>query len=316
MAGTNPATALYKVFVGSFGSWYGFKETVTKTIPLLLTGTGLVIAFRARFWNIGAEGQVLFGAIGATWVALKVAPSLPLMFLGGFIAGGLWGLLCAWLRTRYGINEVISSLMLNYIAAELVQYLIYGPWKGKSQFGMPYTDDFPASATLPCLYGSRVHYPTLILALLAMGAAWVFLRRTTWGFEIRVVGENPDAARYAGIQSGRTFALVMLLSGGLAGLAGVGEVAGIHHHLTYPWAISSNVGYTAIIVAWLARLEPPLVLLSGLFFGGILVGGDVIQTSLGLPFAAVNVFNAVILLFLIMGDFFREHRVRWQGGVA
>ncbi len=312
----DPFFALGKIFIGSFGSLYGFKETVTKAIPLLLIGTGLSLAFRGKFWNIGAEGQLLAGAMVATWIALNIGPTssrfvvLPLMFIGGFIGGGLFGLLPAIFKIKFRINEIISTLMLNYIIAEFIQYLIVGPWKGETQFGFPYTDDFAESAMIRLIPGSRIHTATLVVALLAVVLLTVLLYKTRAGYEIRVSGENPEAARYAGINFFKSAMLVMLISGGLAGVAGVGEVAGVHYHLSYPNAISSGYGFTAIIVAWLARLNPAFVPISTLFFAGILVGGDAIQISLGLPAATVNIVNGVLLFSLITGDFFLKNRVR------
>lgn len=311
----DPFFAMRKIFGGSFGSLYGFKETVTKAIPLLLIGTGLSLAFRGKFWNIGAEGQLLAGAMIATWVALKLGPTasrhivIPLMFLGGFLGGGLLGLLPAIFKIKFRINEIISTLMLNYIVAEFIQYLIVGPWKGETQFGFPYTDDFAEAAKLRLISASRIHYATLIIAVVAVVLLTIMLYKTRTGYEIRVSGENPDAARYAGINFFRSALLMMLISGGLAGLAGVGEVAGIHYHLSYPYTISSGYGFTAIIVAWLARLNPAFVPFSALFFSGILVGGDAIQISLGLPAATVNIVNGVLLFSLITGEFFLRNRV-------
>ncbi len=315
---SSPLVALQKIFMGSFGSMYGLKETITKAIPLLLIATGLTVAFRARCWNIGAEGQLLLGAIGATWIALRWGPDfsaviiVPAMMLSGFIFGALWGLIPALLKSKLGINETIVTLMMNYIAAELVQYLVYGPWKGKTQWGFPYTDRFPPSAVLAHLPGTRIHWMTLLIGLIMIVATWLLMTKTRWGFEAKVAGENPSAAKYAGISLTRTFLLVMIWSGGLAGLAGVGEVAGIHRYLTYPWSISSGYGFTAIIVAWLARLNPLAVIVSAFFFAGILVGGDAIQTSMGLPFATVNIFNGMLLLSLLAGTHLSEYRFVWR----
>ena len=314
--GNNPFFAFAKIFGGSFGSLYGIKETITKAIPLLLVGGGLALAFRAKFWNIGAEGQLLMGAIFATWVGLNWGPHLPapviipLMFLAGFIGGGLWGLIPALLKIKFAINEVISTLMLNYVCAEFFTLLIVGPWKGKSKFGFPYTDDLPLSATLGLIPGSRIHYVTLIVAVAALLILAGLVYKTRFGYELRVIGENPEAARYAGIDFFKTTLIIMVISGGMAGLAGVGEAAGIHRHLSYPANISAGYGYTGIIVAWLARLNPVYVLASGIFYAGILVGGDAIQIDLGLPAATVQVFNGILLIFLIMGDFFLKHKVR------
>lgn len=318
LSGANPLYAIGKIFTGSFGSIYGLKETVTKAIPLILIGGGLTVAFRAKFWNIGAESQLLMGAIFGTWVGLNWGPSLPapvivpLMFAAGFLGGALWGVVPAVLKIRFAINEVISTLMLNYICAEFLTMLITGPWKGKTKFGFPYTDDLPASAVLGLIPGSRIHWVTLLVAVVSVVVLGIAIYKTRFGYEVRVIGENPDAARYAGIDFFRTTVIIMLISGGVAGLAGVGEVAGIHHYLSYPASISSGYGFTAIIVAWLAKLNPAYVLFSGLFFAGILVGGDAIQISLGLPAATVHVFNGTLLVFLIMGDFFLHHKVGFK----
>jgi ABC-type uncharacterized transport system permease subunit len=312
----NPLFAFKEILLRSFGSPYGLKETVTKAIPLILIGAGLTLAFRARFWNIGAESQLLLGAMAATWVGLAwggklpAAAVLPLMFLAGFLAGAAWGLIPAVLKARFAVNEVISTLMLNYVAAELLTLLITGPWRGPSQRGFPYTEPLAAAAKLPLVPGTRIHYLTLAVALGAAALLYLAVRATKFGYELRVIGENPEAGRYAGIDFLRTTVVIMILSGGLAGLAGVGEVAGIHHRLTYPGVVSAGYGFTAIIVAWLAKLNPLGAVVSGLLFAGILVGGDAIQISLGLPAATVQVFNGVLLFFLITGDFFLTRRVR------
>ena len=316
LAGANPVHAIIEIFQGSFGSAYGIQETITKAIPLVLIGTGLTLAFRAKFWNIGAEGQLLMGAVFSTWVGLNFGETLPpyaivpLMFLAGFIGGGLWGIIPAILKIKYSINEVISTLMLNYICAEFLTMLIVGPWKGKTRFGFPGTDNLPDAATLGVIGYSRIHYATLVLALICALVLWVVVYKTRFGYEARVVGENPDAGKYAGIDFFKTTLVLMAISGGLAGLAGVGEVAGIHHYLGYPAAISSGYGFTAIIVAWLAKLNPLYAIVSGLFFAGILVGGDAIQISLGLPAATVEIVNGILLIFLIMGDYFLHHKIK------
>jgi simple sugar transport system permease protein len=316
--GVNPLYALAKIFSGSFGSLYGIKETITKAIPLILVGGGLALAFRAKFWNIGAESQLLMGAIFGTWVGLNWGPHLPpaiivpLMFLSGFIGGALWGLIPAILKIKFSINEVISTLMLNYICNQFITLLIVGPWRGKTKHGFPYTDDLPASATLSVLPGSRIHYATLLVAIATVIVLGMLIYKTRFGYEVRVIGENPDAAKYSGIDFFKTTLIIMAISGGAAGLAGVGEAAGIHHYLSYPESISSGYGYTAIIVAWLAKLNPVYVILSALFFAGILVGGDAIQISLGLPAATVQIFNGTLLVFMIMGDFFLKNQVTFQ----
>jgi len=319
LRGINPFFALYKIIFSSFGSLYGIKETITKAIPLMLCGIGLTIAFKGKFWNIGAEGQLLIGAVLATWVGLFIGKNLPsiilipLMFLAGFVGGGLVALIPALLKVRFNTNEVISTLMLNYIIEQYVQYLVYGPWKGKTQYGFPYTDNLPPNALLPIIKGSRIHYPTLIIAIILSILIFFLLFRTKLGYEIRVIGENPLSAKYAGIDYVKVILIMMFLSGGIAALAGVGEIAGIHKHLTYPSQISSGYGFTAIIVAWLAQLNPLLVIVTSLFFGGILVGGDVIQTSFGFPFATINIFNGLMLVFISIGYFLIEYKVSFKG---
>lgn len=320
LSGVNPALAIFSIFKGSFGSWYGIKETVTKAIPLILIGSGLALAYKAKFWNIGAESQLLVGAIFSTWVGLNWGPHLPaivlvpLMFLSAFIGGALWGIVPAVLKIRFGINEVISTLMLNYIAAEFVKFLVVGPWKGASKGGYPYTDDLPAAAILRQFPLSRISPVLLIVAVAgALILGWL-VYRSRFGYEIRVIGENTHAARYSGINFFRTLVVLMAISGGMAGLAGAGELMSIHHYLSYPDSLSAGYGFTAIIVAWLARLNPSFTIISGLFFAGIIVGGDAIQISMGMPAATVDVFNGMILVFLIMGDFFISHRVRIRRG--
>ncbi|MDQ1269644.1 MAG: transporter permease, partial [Thermodesulfobacteriota bacterium] len=201
-------------------------------------------------------------------------------------------------------------LMLNYICAEFLTMLIVGPWKGKTRFGFPGTDALPDAAILGVMPGSRIHYATLILAIACTAGRCVLIYRTRFGYEARVVGENPDAGKYAGINFLKTSLILMAVSGGVAGFAGVGEVAGIHHYLGYPASVSSGYGFTAIIVAWLAKLNPLFAIVSGLFFAGIIVGGDAIQISLGLPAATVEIVNGILLIFLIMGDFFLYNKIQ------
>jgi len=311
--GVSPIRAYQLILRGSLGSRFGLTETVRRAIPLLLCGVGLTVAFRALFWNIGAEGQLLLGAVAAAGVALFTGlPDqllLPAMFIGGFIGGAAWGLIPAILKVKLGVNDVITTLMMNYIAIYIVEWLIHGPWKGPSMRGFAYTDTFPRAAWLPTIYGTRIHWPTLVLGLVLAALMYILVTRTRSGFEIRVIGENPDAARFAGINPLKTTLLVMLISGGFAGLAGVGEVAGIHQRLLGPSHISMGYGYTAIIVAWLARRNPLAVIVTSFLFGVIMTGGDVIRVSLGLPFQLINVFNGLILFFLIGSEILLRYRI-------
>lgn len=292
----------------------GLADVGRKTIPLLFIGVGLVVAFRAQFWNIGAEGQLLAGAAASAGVALFSGfPGpwlLPVMFVAGGLAGALWGLLPTVLKVRLQVNEVITTLMMNYIALYLVQWLIHGPWKGKSMLGFAYTDIFPDAAWLPLLAGTRLPWPTAIMALILAGCTAWLLSHTVLGYEMRVLGESPDAARYAGISATRTTLLVMLLSGGAAGLAGVGEVAGIHHKLLDPSQISLGYGYTAIIVAWLARGNPLAAILTAGLIGFVFASGDVAKVALRMPVQVVGVMNGLLLLFLISSERLLSYRLR------
>jgi len=311
--GVNPWHAYARIFIGAFGSWHGLSETLTKAIPLLLCGLGLTVAFRANFWNIGAEGQLLLGAFAATGVALFLPLQdpyfIPLMIMAGFLAGAAWAVITAIFKGKFGANEVVTTLMMNYIAIELGKFLVTGPWKGPTQHGFPYTDVFPASAQLPIIEGTRIHYPTLIFGLVAAVLLHIMIKETKLGYEIRVIGDNPHAAKYAGMSYTRTALFIMIISGGLAGIAGVGEVAGVNHLLRPPLQISQGYGYTAIIVAWIAMRNPLAAIASSIFMGSLLVGGDIFQTSLGLPFQTVNVFNGLILFFVIMGLVLRYYKI-------
>jgi ABC-type uncharacterized transport system permease subunit len=303
------------MFKGAFGSAYGLSETVVKAIPLLLAGLGVAIAFKMLLWNIGAEGQLYMGAFAASYIALfhPDLPSyimLPAMLVAGMLAGGLWALLTALPRALLGVNEVIISLMLNYVAILWVDYLVYGPWKDPQGFNFPLTAPFPESAILPVLGESRIHLG-LVFGLIAAALLFLLLNRTRWGYEIRVIGESARAARYAGMNIVRNIMLVMFLSGALAGLAGFCEVAGITHRLQH--GISPGYGYTAIIIAWLAKLHPGAVVLVSFLFGGLLVGGYTIQT-MGLPAATVSMLQGAILFFLLGGEILNRYRIRLRIG--
>lgn len=314
--GANPINAFRALFSGAFGGLYEISETVRRATPLLLAGVGLVIAFKAKFWNIGAEGQLLLGAMAASWVALfSPIPDpliIPAMFFFGFLAGAAWGLIPAFLKSKLGINDVITTLMMNYVAINLILFLVQGPWKGEKQWGFPYTDEFPSAARLPTLGNTNVHWITLVIGVLAAVLIYFLINRTTPGFEIRVLGSSPAAGRFAGMSYVKSTLLVMFISGGMAGMAGVGEVAGIHHKLMNPAELSLGYGYTAIIVAWLARKNPLSVIVTSLFFGAIFAGGNAIKVSLGLPFQITDVFNGLILFFLIGSEILMSYKIEWR----
>lgn len=314
--GISPVKAYIEIFIETVGNVYGLTLIIWQSIPLLLCGVGLLLAFKASFWNIGAEGQLLMGAVSATWVALFSGfPDylmIPMIFIFGFAGGALWGLLSTVFKARFRINEVITTLMMNYIAMNIVLFLIHGPWKGEEMRGFAYTNSFPEAATLPVIGYTYIHWPTLAAGLVLAGIVYVIVTRTKLGFEVKVIGRSRQAARYAGISYFRTIFRVMIISGGAAGLAGAGEVAGVHQMLRHPDQISLGYGYTAIIVAWLARGNPLIVILTSFLFGIIYVAGDVVQLSFGLPFQIINVFTGLILFFLIAGESLVHNKISWK----
>jgi ABC-type uncharacterized transport system permease subunit len=312
LAGENPLTVYQAMITGALGDWNGVAETLVKTTPLLLAGLGVAVAFRMQLWNIGAEGQLYLGAIFATGVALFVLPSapgwvlVPAMIAGGLLGGALWGLIPGALRAFFGASEIITSLMLNYVAILFSEYLVHGPWRDPQAFGFPGTPPLPDAGWLPQWGTTRVHLG-LLFGLVAAMLLWVMLRRTRLGYEIGVMGENPRAALYAGMPTRRTILLVMALSGALAGLAGMSEVAGIGHQLQRN--LSPGYGYAAIIVAWLARLHPFGAILVAFLLAALTVGGDRLQMSLGLPAAIAPMLQGTILFFLLGGDVLTRYRL-------
>jgi simple sugar transport system permease protein len=314
--GENPFEVYRVMLNGAFGGTNALAETLVKATPLLLTGLGVAVAFRMQLWNIGAEGQFYFGAIFATGTALFVLPNAPAMVLipamvvAGLLGGAVWGFIPGVLRGYLGANETITSLLLNYVAILFSDYLIHGPWKNPMGFGFPGTKSFPAAAWLPHWGTTRVHLG-LVFGLIAAVALWIVLRRTRWGYEVSVMGENPRAARYAGMSTARTIMLVMVLSGALAGLAGMSEVAGIGHQLQRN--LSPGYGYTAIIVAWLGRLNPFGIIVVAFLLAGLMVGGDQLQMTLQLPAAIAPMLQGTILFFLLGGEMLTRYRVIWRG---
>ena len=309
--GIDPAETYLRMWQGAFGSSYAISETLVKAIPLMLLGLGLSLAFRMKLWNIGAEGQLYMGAFAASGIALFYGdlPSLillPVMALASFVAGGIWGLIPGTLRAFWDVNETITTLMLNYVAIFFVESFIFGPWKDPASMGFPLSPRFSPQAYLPSIGDSRVHIG-LLVALLVAVLLYFLLNYTKWGYEIKVVGESHASARYTGINVVKNIMLVMLISGGIAGLAGMIEVSGITHRLQQ--GISPGYGFTAIIVAWLARLNPFAMIMVAILFGALLVGGFGLQIF-GLPFSTVQMLQGAILFFLLGGEIFTKYRLQ------
>jgi simple sugar transport system permease protein len=315
--GGNPIASYLHILNASFGSVGVLSDTLVKATPLILTGLACALAFRMRLWNIGAEGQFLLGAWGASAVVLfPLVPAgtpgiilIPLMMVAGMVAGGLWGLIPGLLRARLAVNEIIVTLMLNYIALFWIQFWVFGPW---SESGFQQSKTFPDEAWLPKLsdfassvpaFGGLTVHLGLVFGLVAAGLLWVFLERSRWGYEIRLIGDSPRAARYAGIDIAKRLIIVFAISGALAGLAGMSEVGGAVHRLQD--RISPGYGFTAVIVAYLAKFQPGRVVVAAILFGALILAGREIQPS-GVP----AMIQGIILFTLIVADVLVRYRIR------
>ena len=312
--GFDPVRALHAFFIAPLTSVRGLGELVVKATPLVLCAVGLAIGFRANVWNIGAEGQLTLGAITGGGLALAFYGEggwwlLPLMVIGGAVGGAVWAAVPAFLRLRFNASEILTSLMLNYVALLLLNYLVHGPYRDPDGFAFPESRLFEADAVLPILWsGTRVHLGALF-ALFAVAGGWLLIARTFIGFQIKVIGLTPAAAGYAGFDQKRIVWLALLLSGALAGIAGMGEVAGPIGQVTA--SISPGYGYTAIIVAFLGRLHPVGILLAALLMALSFIGGEAAQIAMGLPKAITGVFQGMLLFFLLASDVLIRYRVRF-----
>ncbi|NBB91118.1 MAG: ABC transporter permease [Spirochaetes bacterium] len=310
--GASAAETYIAMFRGAFGSWRALQETLLKSTPLMLASLGVSVAFRIRFWNIGAEGQLVWGGVGAAAVGLFGAPYipaallLPAVLLAGMAAGALWGAIPAALNAHWGVDETLTTLMLNYVAILSAEYLYYGPWRDPEGYGFPGTAALAEAAWLPRISG-RLHAGIIIALALAV-LLWVLFRYSRWGFTTSIVGKNRLAARVQGIGLERTIVVVLLLSGALSGLAGATEVAGVSRRLQEGLAV--GYGYTAIIVAWLSSLNPLVVVPGSVLMAGLLVGGDQVQMVMRLPASVGEVIQGMILFPLLAGALFTEHRIR------
>lgn len=316
LGGGEPWKAYAHIARYSFGSVGVLSDTMVKAIPLMLVGLACSLAFRMKLWNIGAEGQFYLGAFGASMIVLL--PVLPedapkwlfiiTMIISGMLFGALWGFIPGFLKAKYNVNEIISTLMMNYIAIEWNNYFIYAVW---SEGGFQMSRMFQRNAwlprfsdlgkTIPFFRGLTTHMG-LLFAIIAAVILWWILAKSQWGYEIRLIGDNPRAAEYAGVSIKKNVVLVMMLSGALAGLAGMSEITGVVHRLQ--GAISPGYGYTGIIIAWLAKLNPLAVILVSILFGALILAGREVQPS-GIP----TLIQGVIIVALIASDYFLRNRV-------
>jgi simple sugar transport system permease protein len=317
VVGGDPVATYAHIANVAFGSLGGITDTLAKATPLIFVGLACSLAFRMKLWNIGAEGQFFIGAWAASAVVLipllpaTASPILfiPAMMIAGMLGGAAWGFIPGFLKARYKVNEVITTLMMNYIAVAWNNFFIFAVW---SEGGFQMSPMFPRTAWLPRLsdlasqikeFRGLTLHGGFIIALIAAVVVWFILNRSKWGYEIRLIGDNPKAAEYAGIPIKRNIILVMMASGALAGLAGMSEISGVVHRLQ--GAISPGYGFTGIIIAWLAKLNPFAVIIVSVFFGALLLAGREIQPS-GIP----KMMQGIVLVCLIASDFFVRYRVR------
>ena len=314
LMGRPPGLTVYTFLVTPLINTGGFEALVVKAAPLIMMGVGLSLAYKANVWNIGTDGQFTIGAIcgGGVALALPDAPALvvfPLVLLAGMIGGALNGGLVAWLRIKFNANEILTSLMFAYISQYLLVYLVTGPWRDPMGFGFPQTAMFSDEALAPKLVeNTNVHLGILLAPLIAV-ALWFMLDKSLLGFQFRVLGQATRAAKFAGFSENKLVWIAMLISGGLAGLAGVFEVTGTLGQLTTN--ISPGYGYTAIIVAFLGRLSPIGVIPAGLLLALTYLGGDAAQINLGLPNAVTGIFQGILLFYLLGCDLLLLNRFRW-----
>jgi ABC-type uncharacterized transport system permease subunit len=316
ISGASIVDAYTIMLSGALGSQLNVTETLVRAAPMIFTGLAVAVAFRAKFWNIGAEGQLMAGAVAAALVGAYPMPgslAIVLMALAGAAAGGLVALVPALLRVKLKVDDVVSSLLLNSVVAYAVMAAIEGPWKDPFS-GYPISPPIEDSAGLPRLIeGTRLHLGVLA-AFVAAGLVWFLMSRTTLGFRIRVVGENAEAARYGGIAVGRVIVVTALISGALAGLAGVGEVGGVHFQVMSD--LSPGYGYSGIVIAMLARLNPLGVVPAAIFLAIVMTGAEAMSRATGVPVFLADVIQGTALLAMLVALLFTGYRLRRVRGVA
>lgn len=311
-----PVLEAYGVMIqGAFGSRFAVAETLSRATPLVLTGLAATVAFRAKLWNIGAEGQLYLGALAAAALGsgaldLPGWALLPLILAAGALAGGLWMLGPTLLKTRFGVDEVVTTLLLNFVVLLFVSMMLEGPMKDPMGMGWPQSAPILDAAALPKLIPRTRIHAGLVIAVVTAILVWLMLARTTWGFEMRATGANPSAARFAGMPVGKVMLRVGLISGALAGLAGVGEVAGLKGYLTQD--LSPGYGYAGIVVAMLAQLHALGVLLAALFVAAVFVGADSMSRAIGVSSYIANLVVATSLLTVLLSGIVLRYRVRWR----
>jgi simple sugar transport system permease protein len=314
-SGSSVTEAYYQLFKGALGSRFAISETLTRTTPLILTGLAAAVAFRAKLWNIGGEGQFYLGACAATLLGTGLLdwPSyflIPTLFLGGALAGGLLLLAPTFLKTHLRVDEVVTTLLLNFIILLFVNYLVFGPWKDPMAMGWPQAEPIVDAGLLPKLLSRTRLHSGLLISLLGALATWVLMKFSIWGYEIRAVGANQKAAEFSGIPLNRTIVRTALISGGLAGMAGVSELCGLRGYLTLD--LSPGFGYTGIVVAMLAGLNPLGVVLSAFFVAVVYNGADAMSRVLSVSNYIADVITATALLTVLVSMLLTRYRIRWK----
>ena len=313
LLGYDGVGAVREIFISPLVNSYKWQDLAVKAAPLIIIAVGLAISYRANVWNIGAEGQYIIGAVVGTGVGLATNSMtgwwiMPLMMLAGAAGGAAYAGVPALLRVRFRVNEILTTLMLTYVSVYVLNYLVFGPWKSPTSMGQPQTVMFSADQSLPYIIPGTIVQLNAPIAIVVALVAWLLFSRFVFGFQIRVVGAAPHAARYGGFSADRTVWLALLISGGLAGFAGVLEAMGPFGRLVPQFP--TNYGFTAIIVAFLGRLHPIGVILAGLIVALSFVGGEMAQISIKLPFAAVGIFQAMMLFLLLASDLLVRYRLR------
>ena len=305
--------AVREIFLSPIVNSYKWQDLAVKAAPLIIIAVGLSIAYRANVWNIGAEGQYIVGAVAGTGVAILTNDMtgwwiMPLIMLAGVAGGAAYAAVPALLRVKLGVNEILTTLMLSYASVYLLNYLLAGPYKSPTSMGQPQTVLLSADQSLPYLIPGTIVQLNVPIAIAVALIAWVVFSRFVFGFQVRVVGSAPHAARHGGFSANGTVWLVMLISGGLAGLAGILEVMGPVGRLILQFP--ANYGFTAIIVAFLGRLHPFGAILAGIMIAITFVGGEMAQINIKLPFAAVGIFQAMMLFLILASDILVRYRIR------
>lgn len=312
IAGGNLWKSYYYLFYGALGTRFNILETFVKSSPLIFTGLAVAFAFRAKFWNIGAEGQLLAGAIAATWIGINFpgVPAfilLPVVLIGGFIAGGAWAAVPALLKTKLKVDDVVTTLLLNYVMLHIMGALLFGPLQQPGS-SWPRSPEIVAAAKYPILFARSRFHLGIPLAFIAVFILWFINKRTVLGYQTKAVGVNIRAADFGGINTTAVILKTALISGGLAGLAGVGEVCGIQYHLLMD--LSPGYGYSGIVIAMLGNLHPIGVMFSAFFFSVIIVGAQTMSRITGVPVYISEVIQGMALIIMLIAILFTEYKIR------